>query len=111
MPIRLHLDENVDPAIAEQLRRRGIDVTTSQEKGLLSSADTDQLQWASTEGRVLFAHDVDFLKMHAKGVGHAGLVYAKQARYSRGEIIKGLSLLCEVMTIEEMTDRLEYLPK
>ena len=29
--IRFHLDEDTDPAIAEGLRRHGIDVTTSQE--------------------------------------------------------------------------------
>ncbi len=30
--IRFHLDENVSNAIAEGLRRRGIDVTTTPEK-------------------------------------------------------------------------------
>jgi hypothetical protein len=31
--IRFHLDENCDRAIAERLRRRGIDVTTTPEEG------------------------------------------------------------------------------
>ena len=31
--IRFHLDECCDPAIADGLRRRSIDVTTSQEAG------------------------------------------------------------------------------
>ena len=35
--IRFHLDECCDPAIANGLRRRNIDVTTSQEAGLIES--------------------------------------------------------------------------
>jgi hypothetical protein len=41
--IRFHLDEDVDPAIAEGLRRRGIDVTTTPEVGLLGARDPIQL--------------------------------------------------------------------
>lgn len=37
--IRFHLDENVHRAIAEGLRRRGIDVTTTPEVGLLNATD------------------------------------------------------------------------
>ena len=37
--IRFHLDEQVDPEIASQLRRRGIDVTTTVEVGLRTSSD------------------------------------------------------------------------
>ncbi len=40
--IRFHLDECCDPAIAAGLRRRGIDVTTSQEAGLLEAEDEQQ---------------------------------------------------------------------
>jgi hypothetical protein len=35
--IRFHLDEDTDPAIADELRRYGIDVTTSQDVGLLGA--------------------------------------------------------------------------
>jgi predicted nuclease of predicted toxin-antitoxin system len=61
--IRFHLDEDVDPVIAEGLRRRGIDVTTSQEAGLLGAVDPIQLAHARAEGRMLFTHDDDHLKM------------------------------------------------
>jgi hypothetical protein len=43
--IRFHLDECCDPAIANGLRRRGIDVTTSQEAGLLEAKDEEQAQY------------------------------------------------------------------
>jgi hypothetical protein len=41
-PIRFHLDECCDPAIADGLRRRSVDVTTSQEVGLLKAEDEEQ---------------------------------------------------------------------
>jgi Domain of unknown function (DUF5615) len=40
--IRFHLDENVDPAIGDGLRRRGADVTTTQGVGLTSASDEKQ---------------------------------------------------------------------
>ena len=47
--IRFHLDEDTDPAIAAGLRRHGIDVTTSQEMGLLGAVDTVQLSHAHVQ--------------------------------------------------------------
>lgn len=41
--MRFHLDEHVAHAIAHGLRRRGIDVTTTVETGLLSAPDDDHL--------------------------------------------------------------------
>ena len=43
--IRFHLDENCATAIAEGLRRRGVDVTTTPEAGLLGSGDDEQLAY------------------------------------------------------------------
>lgn len=37
--IRFHLDENVSTAVAEGLRRRGIDVTTTPEQALIGISD------------------------------------------------------------------------
>ncbi len=37
--IQFHLDENVDPAIADGLRRRGISVTTTRDAGLVGARD------------------------------------------------------------------------
>lgn len=41
--LRFHLDEHVDPAIAEGLRRYGIDVTTTVEAQLRTKDDTVHL--------------------------------------------------------------------
>ena len=55
--IRFHLDEHVEPAIAAGLRRRGIDVTTSADAGLLGADDTDHVAFALGQDRVIFTSD------------------------------------------------------
>ena len=57
--------------------------------------------------RLIFTQDSDFLRL-ASTADHAGIVYATQER-TIGEIIKGLMLIFEVLELEEMTGRVEYL--
>ena len=64
--IRFHLDENCPAAIAEGLRRRGIDITTTPDAGLLTASDEEQTAYALAEGRVIFTLDKDFLRMNAR---------------------------------------------
>lgn len=59
MEIKYHLDESVNNAIANGLRLRGIDVTTSKAAGLVGATDPEQLHYANREGRVLVTHDDD----------------------------------------------------
>jgi len=62
--IRFHLDENVSNSIADSLRRRGIDVTTTPEEGLISALDEEQLAFAISQKRVIFTQDADFLRLN-----------------------------------------------
>ena len=100
--IRFHLDENVGHAIAEGLRRRGIDVTTTPGEGLIAASDREQLEYAYSKGRVLFTHDADLLRLHQAGVFHAGIAYSLQGRRSTGEVIRGLVMIWELLEPEEM---------
>ena len=63
--IRFHLDENCSHAIADGLRRRGIDVTTTPELGLLGATDKEQLAHARAQLRVIFSYDDDLLRLAA----------------------------------------------
>jgi predicted nuclease of predicted toxin-antitoxin system len=107
--IRFHLDENCHRAIAEGLRRRGVDITTTPEAGLLNATDDEQIAFCQAEGRVLFTQDRDFLRLHATGIGHPGIVYCDKDMRSIGEIIQGLVLIWEIMDPPEMASRVEYL--
>jgi predicted nuclease of predicted toxin-antitoxin system len=107
--IRYHLDEHVAPAIADGLRRRGMDVTTSTDAGLLGAEDSAHLAFGRDHGRVIFTNDSDFLRLHDDGVEHCGIVYCHQQSRSVGEIIRGLELIWEVLEPEEMRNRVEFL--
>ena len=106
--IRFYLDEHVHPAVAAGLRRRGVDVLTTQEAGMLSASDKEHLLLAVREGRILFTQDDDFLRLQTQGAKHAGIVYVRQ-RTSVGYIVRGLMLIYEVLSAEEMKNRIEFL--
>jgi Domain of unknown function (DUF5615) len=107
--IRFHLDENVSNAIAEGLRRRGIDVTTTSETGLIAASDGEQLAFALSQNRVIFTHD-DFVILHQGClIMHAGITYCAQNRRSIGEILRSLILIWEVLEPEEMKYQLEFI--
>ncbi|MGD1862927.1 MAG: DUF5615 family PIN-like protein [Phormidesmis sp.] len=58
--IKLHLDENVSNVIAEGLRRRGVEVTTTSDESLISASDDEQLASCINRNRVIFTQDNDF---------------------------------------------------
>ncbi len=110
MPERIHfyMDEHVPRAVTEGLRRRGVDVLTVQDAGLLSAADRAHIELAAQQGRVLFTQDTDFLRLHDEGVPHAGIVYAAQ-RAPVGRMLRGLMLIHDVLTPQEMRGHVEFL--
>jgi predicted nuclease of predicted toxin-antitoxin system len=63
MHIRYHLDENIHGGVGRGLARRGMDVTTTHDARLLGSTDETQLEFASSEARVLVTHDPDLLSI------------------------------------------------
>jgi predicted nuclease of predicted toxin-antitoxin system len=106
--IKIYLDEHVSQAIAEGLRRRGVDVLTTQESGMCSAPDEELLAFALSRGRVVFTQDSDFMKLHAGGLPHAGLVYAHR-QTAVGQIIRGLMLIVEILDSDDMAGHIEFI--
>ena len=106
--IKYYTDEHVSKAIINGLRQRGVDVLTTKEAGLLGATDEEHLGFASSENRVIFTQDDDFLRLHAIGVKHKGIVYAPQ-HSSVGEVIRGLMLVNQVLMQEDMENHVEFL--
>lgn len=75
---------------------------------MLGASDEKHLAYARREERVLFTQDDDFLRLHAAGTAHAGLVYAHQ-QTQVGESILGLMLVHELMTPEDMRGHVEFI--
>ena len=108
-PIAFYVDEHVPKAVVEGLRRRGVDVLTVPEAGMMGASDEDHLAFARQKQRVVFTQDDDFLRLHAAGFPHAGLVYTHQQGTSIGEIIYGLMLVYEVYNAAEIVGQLEFI--
>jgi len=108
-PIRFHLDENVDHAIAYGLRRHGIDVTVTSEVGLPHAPDDEQLAFARDSARVIVTHDEDFLILHSEGILHTGIAYCPPDTYPIGRIIQALLLIWGVMESDETLNHVEFL--
>ena len=106
--VRYYVDEHIGNAVVQGLRQRGVDILTVVEAGMSSATDDAQLAFALKAGRVIFTQDGDFLRLAASGVSHAGVVYAPQGT-SIGPIVRGLLLIHNVLSAEELMDRIEYI--
>jgi len=106
--IRFYMDEHVPRAVTAGLRRRGVDVVTTQEAGLHPASDEQHLVFALQEGRVIFTQDADFLRLHAAGVPHGGIVYVRQ-QTPVSQMLRGLMLIHDVLAPEDMANHVEFL--
>ena len=107
MAIRFYFDEHIKLAIAGALRKRGVDILTAQEAGMLGVADEVHFQMAVSQDMAIFTQDTDFLRLHKSGVTHHGIVYTHRST-PIGKIIQGLLLIYQVLTDEEMKNHVEY---
>ncbi len=106
--IKFYTDEHVPTAVTKGLRRRGVDVLTAQERDLLTASDETHLTVAASEERVIFTQDADFLRFHAQGNTHAGIVYAHQ-QTPIGVIVRGLILIYQVLEPQDMQNHVEFI--
>lgn len=106
--IKFYLDEHVPKAVAEGLRRRGVDVITVQELGLQAAEDVKHLERAARDGRLIITQDADFLRLHAAGHPHQGIVYAPQ-QTSVSQMLRSLMLLHDVVPTQDMVRHVEFL--
>ena len=106
--ISYYTDEHIPAAVVAGLRRRGIDTLTTVEAGMLGASDEAQLALATSQIRVLFTQDDDFLSLHAAGIDHAGIVYVQQGA-SVGYMVRNLHLIFQLLSREEMINHIEFL--
>ncbi len=104
MAVKFYMDEHVHPGITKALQQHGIDVLTAQQAHNLEIDDEGHLQFAASEGKVIFTQDEDFLRV----TNHHGIAYAHQRTPMR-QIIEGLVLIWQAMTEDEMKNHIEFL--
>lgn len=111
--IRLCLDEDVPPAVAVALRRRGFDAVSGHERGRRGRTDPEQLAYAAGDGGALFTFNAaDFLRLHRdwidSGHTHSGIIVAEQAPV--GQLTRRLLKLLNSITADEMRNQIYWLP-
>jgi len=104
----------MDQTLVRALRARGLDVTTAFEAGMIDRADSDHLAFATAQGRVLCTFNVgDFYRLHRdyprEGKSHAGIILARQQRYTLGEQVRRLLRLASSTSEESMWNHVEFL--
>lgn len=87
MNVKLLLDENLSPRVAETLAKEdGVDAVHVRDRGLLGTLDHDVLEAAFAENRVLVTSNVnDFVKLARARDLHPGIVLIEDGGLLRDE--------------------------
>lgn len=108
------MDVHVPMAITRGLRRRGVDVRTSQQDGTTEMPDDQLLDRAMQLGCVLFTRDQDLLAEAAKrlraGTSFATVIFARQLDVSIGQCVMDLEIISKSGQSEETLGQVIYLP-
>ncbi len=77
--MKIHLDEDLSPVIAQLLRQRGLDAISAHEIGLIQVSDQEQLDRAAAQGRAIVTRNGhDFKVLAAERIQsqhpHAGII-------------------------------------
>jgi len=111
--IRIYIDESVNIAVVEGLKRRGIDAFSARDMGNLGLTDQEQLIFADNQEAAIFSHDTDFLRIAVRWIKeertHHGIIYCHQKDYTIGECIRRLKLLATILTPDDIINHVEFL--
>jgi predicted nuclease of predicted toxin-antitoxin system len=102
--VRLLLDENLSPKVAEVLAREdGIDACHVRDRGMLEASDREVLDRAFAEERILVTANVDdFAKLVEGREVHAGVVLIESGDLIRDEQLQVLRRV--ILAIEQQPD-------
>ena len=105
--LKIYTDENVDIGVSTGLRKRGIKVFSTIEKGLVGIPDIEHFKNASDKKAVIFTHDHHFLEIAKvftkKGKTHWGVIFVQMNKLSVGECIKRLSLYADILSAAHLS--------
>jgi predicted nuclease of predicted toxin-antitoxin system len=94
----IYADENVWQPVADGLRRRGWEVTTTLDEDTLGYSDSEHLRYAAEHDWILLTFDDDFLSLvesKPDPPSHSGIVFISQHRRDVGEIVRRVDTALE----------------
>ena len=110
--IDLYLDEDVNVLIADLLRARGFQATTTQAAGQIGATDVNQLAFATSQRKAILTHN----RMHFEALAqryfeerktHSGIVIA--VRRPPKELSRRILILLDSMTADEIENQIRYI--
>ena len=113
--VRLYFDRHIMARLAIDLRSRGYDVLTTEEAGLDTASDEEQLAFATGESRAILTFNTrDFARLHtrwlAAGQSHAGIVVSRQlGSREYGLLLRRMLRLLNHLTAEELASNIVHL--
>jgi predicted nuclease of predicted toxin-antitoxin system len=110
--IRLYLDEDVNVLLADMLRARGFDVTTTREAGQIGKSDGEQLAFATSREQAILTHNrVDFEALSRlyfkEGWPHSGILIAVRRRPV--ELLHRVLALLNRVAADEIENQIRYI--
>ena len=111
-PPKLYLDEHMGPEVAEQLRRHGFDVLSTQEAGMNGASDQRQMAYAVSQQRALLTFDVaDYMQLYEEYLAakreHCGLIFSK--RVPPDLVRHRLMRLLSVVSADDLKNQFRWL--
>jgi predicted nuclease of predicted toxin-antitoxin system len=112
---RLYFDRHIMARLAIDLRIRGFDVLTTEESGLDTATDEEQLVFATSERRAILTFNIrDFAPLHmrwlAAGQSHSGIIVSRQLGSRQyGLLLRRMLGLLNHFTADEMTSNIVHL--
>lgn len=110
---KLHLNENLSPRLANELRKYGFDVVATQEvEDMLSAPDDIQLAHAASEQRAILTFNIgDFAVLHeqymAEGKEHWGIILS--TREPIGELLRRILRMLNTVSADELKNQIRWL--
>lgn len=114
MTARLYTDVNVDGALINALRARGIDVLTAHEDGTRCVQDDGVLSRATELGRPLLTGDKHYLRIAAlrqrEQVHFSAVLFYQQQTTTLAALLEDVELVLVASAPHELVDRVYRLP-
>lgn len=114
MSVAIYFDNNAPRRVADQLRRRDVDVIRAVEDGRSDWPDEQLLERATQLGRLLYTQDDDFLAITARwsavGRDFAGLAYSAHRALPFGKLVEHLEMIAKVLGPADVKNERLFLP-
>lgn len=110
--IALYADADVHGKLAEQIRQKGFDAVSAYEAGNAELDDSDQLEYAISQKRVILTCNAkDFAPLFDQywlaGKDHCGIIISQQL--SLGEFLQRILKLLNTVSADEMQNNFKNL--